>query len=122
MYFYARLYKTFIDYISQCWFWALIQANNYDLNMLKPLLIKAIQDRQAELGLKLVLRRGTTYLALVTHRLTFLDISNYLAPRFSYDRYLRAYGCTLRKGFFPYKCVDDLPKLYQSASVGGFSQ
>ena len=35
----------------------------------------------------------------------WLDITNYLAPGFSYDKYLKAYGCEQQKGFFPYEWV-----------------
>ncbi len=31
------------------------------------------------------------------------DIINYLAPGFNYDKYLKAYGCELQKGHFPYE-------------------
>jgi hypothetical protein len=40
----------------------------------------------------------------------FLDIINYLAPGFSYDKIYEAYGCTLTKGFFPYEWMISLSK------------
>ena len=36
---------------------------------------------------------------------------NYLAPGFSYEKFIKAYGCTLSKGFFPYEWVTPLSKL-----------
>ena len=36
---------------------------------------------------------------------------NYLATGYSYDKYLKAYGCELEKGNFPYECMDDMLKL-----------
>ena len=36
---------------------------------------------------------------------------NYLAPGFSYDKYLKAYGGTVKKGHFLYEFIDDLQKL-----------
>ena len=36
---------------------------------------------------------------------------NYLAPGVSYDKYLKAYGCSAQKGHFPYEYIDDLQKL-----------
>ena len=36
---------------------------------------------------------------------------NYLAPGYSYDEYLKAYGCEIEIGHFPYEYMDDLLKL-----------
>ena len=36
---------------------------------------------------------------------------NFLAPGYSYDKYLKAYGCNLQKGHFPYEYMDDVRKL-----------
>ena len=38
-------------------------------------------------------------------------MTNYLSPGVSYDKYLKAYGCDLQKGHFPYEYMDDLVKL-----------
>jgi len=40
-----------------------------------------------------------------------LDVSNFLAAGSSYAGFLKAYGCTESKGFFPYEWVDSLEKL-----------
>ena len=40
-----------------------------------------------------------------------IDIFNYLAPGFSYDKYLKAYGCALKKGHFPYEYIDGVGKM-----------
>jgi hypothetical protein len=40
-----------------------------------------------------------------------VDISNYLAPGFSYSQYLKAYKCTEQKGFVPYEWMTSLDKL-----------
>ena len=37
-----------------------------------------------------------------------LDIINFLAPGYSYDKYLKAYGCELQKGHFPYEYMDGI--------------
>jgi len=58
-----------------------------------------------------VIRRDTSYLTLATKRPRFLDISNYLASGFSYNRYLHALGCSVSKGVFPYEWMDNLSKL-----------
>ena len=41
----------------------------------------------------------------------FLDISNYLAAGCSYEKFLKAYGCDIPKGGFPYEWFDSLEKL-----------
>ena len=46
-----------------------------------------------------------------TDKFRFLDICNFIAPGFTYDKYLRAYGCEQTKGFFPYEWFDCLQKL-----------
>ena len=50
-----------------------------------------------------------------TKKLKFLDIINFLAPGYSYDKYLKAYGCELQKGHFPYEYMDGIWKLEDSA-------
>ena len=50
-------------------------------------------------------------MCISTDKLKFLDIINYLAPGYIYDKYLKAYGCELEKGHFPYEYMDDLLKL-----------
>ena len=58
-----------------------------------------------------VVMRNTNFICLKTKTLNLLDIINYLAPGFSYDKFLKAYSCTLTKGFFPYEWVTSLSKL-----------
>lgn len=50
-------------------------------------------------------------MALKTKMLKFLDITNYLAPGYNYDKFLKAYNVEQEKGFFPYEWFDDLEKL-----------
>ena len=73
-------------------------SGRYDLNTIKHFVIK----------------RRNTFMCLSTNKLKFLDMVNYLAPGFSYDKYLKAYGCDLIKGHFPYEYMDDIRKLDDS--------
>ena len=50
-------------------------------------------------------------MCFATKKLKFPDVTHYLTPGVSYDKYLKAYGCGLRKGNFPYKYMDDVRKL-----------
>ena len=104
-------------------------SGRYDLNLIKkyiaPYLLttdvddnnddddendKADRDRHVKNDMFVVMR-NTNFMCLKTTTLKLLDIINYLAPGFSYDKFLKAYGCTLTKGFFPYEWVTSLSKL-----------
>ncbi|XP_038067357.1 uncharacterized protein LOC119737233 [Patiria miniata] len=83
-------------------------SGKYDINVIKRYLYPVLQETDP---LKLIIKRTSTYMALKTEKLKFLDITNYLAPGYSYAKFLKAYDCPLTKGFFPYEWVDDLDKL-----------
>ena len=108
-------YKTLIGQL-QAWLHQLpvlgFNSSKYDLNAIKrffvPLLIRNSDVEQASCS---VIKRQNTFMCLSTDRLKFLDVFNYLAPGYSYAKYLKAYGCKLEKGHFPYEYMDDLLKL-----------
>ena len=52
---------------------------------------------------------------LKTDFLKLLGISNYVAPGFSYDQFVRAYKCEQTKGFFPREWVNGLDKLNETS-------
>lgn len=53
-------------------------------------------------------------MCLKMKHLCFLNVTNFLAPGFSYDKLLKAYECPQTKGFFPYEWMDSLDKLTQT--------
>ena len=79
---------------------------SYDLNLIKPTLIQIILK-----DISFVIKRTNSYLCLKTSKLRFLDIKKFLAPGFSYRKFLVVYGAELRKFYFPYEFVTDLDKL-----------
>ena len=79
---------------------------SYDLNLIKPTLIQILLK-----DIQFLIKRTNNYLCLKTSKLRFLDIKNFLAPGFSYRKFLVAYGAELRKFYFPYEFVTDLDKL-----------
>ncbi len=83
-------------------------SQRYDLNLVKPYLLKSLKARGE---IKFVVKRSNALACIQTDKLRFLDICNYLAPGYSYAKYLRAYDCTESKGFFCYEWMDDLKKL-----------
>ena len=102
-------YKTLENQL-QVWLHQLpvvgFNSGRYDLNAIKKFFVPLLIHNNAA-----AIKRQNTYKCLSTDQLKFVDICNYLAPGVSYDKYLKAYGCELQKGHFPYEYMDDLQKL-----------
>ena len=108
-------------------------SGKYGLNVIKqffvPYLLKPSQQEDNDDGndndedeydddddeTRFVIKRQNTFMYFSTKKLKFLDIINFLAPGYSYDKYLKAYGCELQKGHFPCEYVDGIGKLEDSA-------
>ena len=58
-----------------------------------------------------MIKRTNSYLCLKTFKLQFLDMKNFLAPGFSYRKFLIAYGAEQRMFYFLYEFVTNLDKL-----------
>ena len=85
-------------------------SGKYDLNMIKRSFVPLLISNNAA-----VIKRQNTFMCLSTTNLKFLDVTQYLAPGVSYDKYLKAYGCDLQKGHFPYEYMDGIGKLEDRA-------
>ena len=83
-------------------------SGNYDLNVIKKFYIPYMVKNN---DIQFVIKRQNTFMCFSTPKLKFLDVTQYLAPGVSYDKYLKAYGCELHKGHFPYEYMDNLRKL-----------
>ena len=109
-------------------------SGKYDLNAVKQFLVpyflskKEEEEKEMEqddkekeeeendgVGSFFVIKRDNTFMCMLTDELKFLDMTNYIAPAFSYDKYLKAYGCKITKGFFPYEYMDCLERLDDTA-------
>ena len=91
-------------------------SGRYDLNAIKRFFVPLlIHNNTAERASCFVIKRQNNFMCLSTDKLKFVDICNYLAPGVSYDKYLKAYGCELGKGHFPYEYMDNLRKLDDQA-------
>ena len=111
-------------------------SGKYDLNAVKQFLIpyflsttsktgeqkeqeqKEQDDKEEEnegIGSFFVIKRNNPFMYLSTDQLKFLYMINYIAPGFSYDKYLKAYGCEVKKGHFPYEYMDRLERLDDTA-------
>jgi len=87
-------------------------SGKYDLNAVIEFLFPYLIETQP---VKFTVKRNSNHMCLKTNFLKFLDITNYLAPGFSYDQFLKAYECEKTKGFFPYEWIDSLDKLEETS-------
>ena len=88
-------------------------SGHYDLNVVKKFFIPYMLKGNDKT--RFVIKRQNTFMCLSTKKLKFLDVTQYLAPGVSYDKYLKAYGCELQKGHFPYEYMDGIGKLADRA-------
>ena len=104
-----------------------LNSGKYDLNVIKQLFVSYLlkpskhDDKDEDIEeeeedddddeTRFVIKRENTFICFTTKKLHFLDVNNYLAPGFSYDKYLKVYGCELQKGHFPYEYMDGIGKL-----------
>ena len=65
-------------------------------------------------GIKFIIKNNNEYKCIATRRLKFLDIKNYIAPGFSYEKYLAAFEIEQKKGFFPYEYITSLDTLKET--------
>ena len=70
-------------------------SGKYDLNAVKEFLLPYLVKNE---GVKFTIKRNSNHMCLKTEHLKFLDITNYLAPGFSYAQFLKAYECPAAKG------------------------
>ena len=104
--------KEFDKYISQL---PVIGFNSgkYDLNLVKRQIMLYITAHYQDNEI-FTIKKNNSYLAIAVTDMKFLDISNYLAAGCSYSKFLKAYGCEIPKGIFPYEWFDSEEKLSQN--------
>jgi G:T-mismatch repair DNA endonuclease (very short patch repair protein) len=83
-------------------------SQKYDMNIFKTSLMKTLSSSSE---INYVVKRNNAFSCVETEVFKFLDICNYLSPGVSYEKYVAAYGCKARKGFFPYEWMTDMEKL-----------
>ena len=54
---------------------------------------------------KFICKQRNQLICIVTKKLKFLDVASFLAPGYSYSKYLKAFKVKEQKGFFPYEYV-----------------
>ena len=70
-------------------------SGKYDISMIKNYFVKNLASISVT-----VAKKENRYMFLTLPEFKLLDIKNYLAPGLSYDAWCKAYGCTLKKGYF----------------------
>lgn len=81
----------------------------YDLDLIKEHFVQ----EATHLGDIVVGAKSNKTMFLLTKDLKFLDVINYLAPGVSLDAWLKAYGATKRKSWFPYEWLNSPEKLQE---------
>ena len=83
-------------------------SGSYDLNLIKNYFAKQLAGTTKKVR---VAKNGSKIMFLLTDRLRFLDIINYLGPGTSYERWIKAYDCKGTKSWLPYEWFDSEEKL-----------
>ena len=83
-------------------------SGRYDLNLIREHFAERLSDTTGKVR---VAKNGNKIMFLLTQEFRFLDIINYLGPGTSYEKWIRAYGCTAEKSWFPYEWFDTPEKL-----------
>ena len=84
-------------------------SSQYDLNLLEKHLIPILFDTYPKLS---PIKKGNSFLSIVTPELLFLDFKNYLSPNYSLALFLKHYGASKAKGSFPYEEVSGVAELH----------
>ena len=83
-------------------------GQKYDLNVIRAPLIRHLCQTDQ---IKFAIKRNNCMKCIKTNKLKFVDATNYIAPGFSYESFLKAYNCSVQKGYFPYEYITSLDML-----------
>ena len=83
-------------------------SGSYDLNLIKNYFAEQLAGTTNKVR---VAKNGSKIMFLLTDRLRFLDIINYLGPGVSYEKWVKAYDCKTTKSWLPYEWFDSAEKL-----------
>ncbi|KAL5262624.1 hypothetical protein ACHWQZ_G008128 [Mnemiopsis leidyi] len=102
-----KLVDRFEEYLQQLPLLSFC-GQKYDIPTMRTQLFSVLLQVEE---INYVIKRGSSYSAISTENFLFLDVTNYLAAGSSYDQFLKGYGATVHKSFFPYEYFNDLGKL-----------
>ena len=95
----VRINATFVE--NKCNFLTFLLQQKLAL-----LIIKHLRPR-----ISFTILKNNDFMCLKTDIFKFLDIKNYIAPGFSYKKFIKACGASQSKFYFPYEWFDSLEKL-----------
>ena len=104
----SKLRQDFENYYSTIPVFG-FNSSRYDLNLIKEYLLHHLLLEKNVIPK--VIRMGNKYIGMNFLSLQFLDISNFLGGATTLDNFLKAYGASEEKGFFPYEWFDSIEKL-----------
>ena len=81
-------------------------AGRYDLNLIRKYFISHLGEEQVESG-----EKQGQIMFMKTSKFNFLDVTNYLSPGTSYDKWVKTYGVKQTKSWLPYQWFDSAAKL-----------
>ena len=84
-------------------------SGKYDVQLIKQKLVthlNLIHDKD-----KFVVKKGNCYVCIANGKFKFLDITQFVAPGYSYEKFIRSYDATEGKGFLPYEYLTSADKL-----------
>ena len=87
-------------------------SSRYDLNLIKEYLLPHLLTERNVVPN--VIRTGNKYIGMNSVGWQFLDILNFLGGATTLDNFLKAYGGSEEKGFFPYEWFDSAKKLNET--------
>ena len=104
----SKLRQDFENYYSTIPVFG-FNSSRYDLNWIKEYLLHHLLIEKNVIPK--VIRMGNQYIDMNFLGLQFLDILNFLGGATTLDNFLKAYGASEEKGFFPYEWFDSFEKL-----------
>lgn len=76
-------------------------SSKYDLNLIKSKLAECLDLVNSKKNF--IVKKCNQYMCISNGKFKFLDISNFVAPGFSYDKFIKSYEIELHKSYFPYE-------------------
>ena len=84
----------------------------YDLKLMREYIVPALVEMDPP---NFIVKKGTGYnYCISTANFKFLDLCYYLSPGVSLDGFLKAYGTTLSKSYFPFEYFSSLNVLEET--------
>ena len=97
---FARLEKDLYKYLAKLLVFG-FNSGAYDIPLIKQELVQYLVKHNRKISFPV--KKGNAYMCLKTDDLRFLDVTNYLAPGFSYSAYLKAMDIKTKKLFWIYE-------------------